>query len=60
MSEQNKTIKEKLEDLKSKLDWFNGEDFEVEESIEKYEEAKKVAEEIIKDLGNKKNELKEL
>lgn len=57
MSEKNKTIQEKMDALSAMVSWFNGEDFALEEAIEKFKAAEKLAIEIENDLTNLKNEI---
>lgn len=57
MSEPNKTIAQKTKDLSDLVDWFDSDDFSLEESIEKFKKAEKLAVEIEKDLINLKNEI---
>ncbi len=53
-----KQINEKIEELNSKVEWFYGDEFKLEEASEKYKEATKLAKEIEEDLKNLKNEIK--
>ena len=53
-----KKINEKIEELNSKVEWFYGDDFKLEEASEKYKEATKLAKEIEADLESLKNEIK--
>ena len=57
MSSQNQTIKQRVAKLDEALLWFESEYFNVEDAVLKYEEAKKLAEDIIKDLNQIKNNL---
>ncbi len=58
MSKQEKgNINEKIAALNEYLEWFNGDDFTLEQSIEKYNEAKKLADEIQANLAELKNEI---
>lgn len=60
MSTKNKTIKEQVADLEKILAWFEGEDFELDQALEKYQDAKKVVQEIEERLTKIKNQLEEL
>ncbi len=57
MSEANKSIKQKNEELTKLLDWFNGVDFDIEQAIDKYKQAEALAIEIETDLKTMKNEI---
>lgn len=57
MSEKNKTIQQKLDDLNQLVLWFQGDEFTLEESLEKFKSAEALAEEIDSDLDNLKNEI---
>ncbi len=56
--EKNVKISEKIEQLKGLTDWFYGEDFKLDEALEKYKQATMLAKEIEKDLEEMKNEIK--
>lgn len=57
MSEKNKTIAEKTAKLNELVAWFEGDDFVLEEALEKYAEAEKLAAEIEGDLKALKNNI---
>lgn len=57
MSSQKKTIKQKIAELDEILLWFESNDFDVEEAVIKYEEAKKLIDNTIDDLSQLKNKL---
>lgn len=57
MSKQNKTIKEKNEDLSKIIEWFNDSDLDLEEALAKYKQAEALAAEIEKDLVSMKNDI---
>jgi len=57
MSSKNKTISEKTTDLTKLVEWFDGEDFSLEEALDKYKEAEKLATEIEQDLKSLKNDI---
>ena len=57
MSEQNKTIAQKSEELNNLVTWFDSEDFSVEAAIDKFKQAEKLAASIEKDLLTIKNEV---
>lgn len=58
MSKNTKSIEEKITDLEQQVAWFDGEDFKIEEAIDKYKSAKEIAEAIQKDIDELKNEVK--
>lgn len=51
----NATVAEKTAKLDELVAWFDGDDFELEQAIEKFKEAEKLAEEIEHDLSELKN-----
>ncbi|MBB1556111.1 exodeoxyribonuclease VII small subunit [Candidatus Saccharibacteria bacterium] len=57
MSQENKSISEKMTKLGELVAWFEGEEFELEVALDKYKEAEKLADEIEKDLSGLKNEI---
>lgn len=57
MSQKNKTIADKTKELNNIVEWFDGDDFILEEAIDKYQQAEKLAKEIEKDLLSLKNEI---
>lgn len=50
-------LNQKLANLKHELDWFYGEDFSLDQALEKYRFATKLASEIRSDLENLKNQI---
>ncbi len=57
MSVSNNTISQKTKELSELVAWFDSEDFSLEESIDKFKQAEKLASEIEKDLHSLKNEI---
>lgn len=57
MSQTNKTIDQKRNELNELIAWFDSEVFQLEEAFEKYKVAEKLAREIEADLMNLKNEI---
>ena len=53
-----KNISEKIDDLKSGVEWFYSDDFRLEDASEKYKSMTELAKEIEKDLAELKNEIK--
>lgn len=58
MSEKNnESIAEKTAKLNQLVAWFNGDDFELEQALDKFTEAEKLAAEIESDLSALKNRI---
>lgn len=57
MSEKNKTIQEKITELSDLVQWFQGPDFSLEESVEKFKKAEELAEVIESELMSLKNDI---
>ena len=57
MSVKKRSISEKMTHLDELLAWFDGDSFELETALERFEEAKKLAGEIEKDLETVKNNI---
>jgi len=55
---QKESISKKIDRLKSQVEWFYGEDFDLAEAAGKYRGAMELAKEIERDLGSLKNEIK--
>lgn len=53
----NKSIQNKTEELTKLVSWFDSEDFDIEEALEKYKQAETLAQEIETDLIGLKNEV---
>ncbi len=53
-----KTINEKINDLKTGVDWFYSDDFDLSKAAEKFETLTSLAKEIQQDLDNLKNDIK--
>ncbi len=60
MSESKKTLNQKIEELDARVEWFYSDDFKLEEAVEKYKDATKLAKGIEKDLADLKNEIEVL
>ena len=54
---KNKTIKKQIAELNELIAWFDSDEFELEEALEKFEQAKKLADNIEKSLKELKNEI---
>lgn len=57
MSVKNESIATKMQQLNQYVEWFEGDEFVLEESIEKFNEAKKLVDEIYADLNKFKNKI---
>ncbi len=57
MSGKNKTIQEKMAELQTLVNWFQGDDFTLEEAVSKFSDAEKLAETIEGDLTALKNDI---
>ena len=57
MSDQNKSVQDKMTELSELVAWFQDESFTLEEALEKYKQAEQLAEEIEKDLTKLKNDI---
>ncbi len=53
-------LNQKIEKLDNEVEWFYSDDFKLEEAVEKYKGAVKLAKEIEKDLSELKNEIEVL
>lgn len=56
-SENKVSISKKMAQLDESVEWFYGEDFELDQAVAKYESAIKTATEIKEDLANLKNKV---
>lgn len=58
MSDKNsETVSKKLAKLSELVAWFESDDFVLEEAIERFKEAQKLAEDVETDLSKLKNEI---
>lgn len=55
--ETKKSISERIAELDSSVEWFYGEDFQLDQALEKYQQANRLAENIAKDLSELKNKV---
>jgi len=53
-----KSVQDKLSDLSELVGWFQGSSFKLETALDKFKQAKALAEEIEKDLTKLKNDIK--
>jgi len=56
-SKSEKTISQKIEELRQIAAWFESDDFDIEQAIERYQAAEKLAGEIEKDLDGLRNKV---
>lgn len=59
-TKKNKTLSQKMAELNQKIEWFNTDEFQLDEATTKYKEAIDLATEIKKDLTEMKNEVETL
>lgn len=52
-----KTVSQKMSDLSTLVAWFESDEFVIEQAVEKYKEAEKLARDIERDLESLKNEV---
>lgn len=57
MSEKNNSIAEKTAQLDRLIAWFDGDEFELEQALDKFKAAEKLAAEIEHDLLKLKNDI---
>lgn len=60
MSENKISLNQKIQNLNKEVEWFYSDEFKLEEAVEKYKKATKLAKEIEKDLIELKNEIEVL
>lgn len=56
----DKTIQQKIDTLEAKMDWFNSEEFNLDEAAKRYEEVDALASDIEKTLMDMKNDVEVL
>ena len=57
MSKENKTIQSKINELNKLVEWFDSEDFSLEQAMDKFQKAEALAEAIESDLKSLKNDI---
>ena len=55
MKENKVSLDDKIKELESQIAWFEGDDFNVEDAIERYTKAKKLSQSISRDIEEFKN-----
>lgn len=54
------SLNQKIANLDAEVEWFYSDDFKLEEAVDKYKKAAKLAKDIEKDLDELKNEIEVL
>ena len=54
---ENKSLNQRLEELNNSTEWFYSDDFNLDEAVQKYKTAIKLAEQLQKELDELKNEV---
>lgn len=57
MSAKSNDLNKKLEELDKLVAWFESDDIDIEQAVEKFEAANKLAAEIREDLGKLENKI---
>ena len=57
MTENKKSLNQKINELDDQVEWFYSDDFKLEQATDNYKKALKLAREIEDDLKNLKNEI---
>ena len=57
MSQKNKTIQEKMDELSGLIAWFDSDEFSLEEAIDRFKVAEALAADIEKELSSFKNDI---
>lgn len=56
-SKKQPTIKQQLAELDQILEWFEGDEFEIEQALERYQLAEKLVKKLEKSLKDQKNRI---
>lgn len=56
-AKKNESIEERLQQLEEKVRWFEGDEFQLEQAVERFKDAEEYAANIQKDLTSLKNEI---
>ena len=51
------TLNQKVEELRAMVAWFESDEFDIEQAIERYKKAEKLAESISADLSELRNDI---
>lgn len=57
MSDNKKSLNQKIEELDKNMEWFYSDDFNLDAAVEKYEKTLKMAKEVNEDLVKMKNKI---
>ena len=57
MAKETTSLTDKIKTLDSEVEWFYGEDFTLDQAVNRYKEALSLAKEIEKDLKTLKNQI---
>lgn len=57
MSDKNKNLQEKMDQLNQLIAWFDGDDFALEEAIDTFKAAETLAHDIEEELASFKNDI---
>ncbi len=60
MTENKKTLNQKIAELDGQVEWFYSDDFKLEQATDNYKKALELAKDIEEDLKNLKNEIEVL
>lgn len=54
---EKKSLNQKIAELDTQVEWFHSDEFKLEDAVDKYKKATKLAKEIEHDLDKLKNEI---
>jgi len=54
---ENRSISDKIAQLDHEIEWFYGEDFQLDQAVEKYQAASELADKIDRELGELRNQV---
>ena len=57
MSDNKKSINQKIDELDKNMEWFYSDDFNLDVAVEKFEETLKMAKDVDEDLTKMKNKI---
>lgn len=57
MSDNKKSLNQKIEELDKNMEWFYSDDFNLDAAVEKYEKTLKMAKEVNEDLVKMENKI---
>lgn len=56
-NQNNKTVNDKIEQLNREVEWFYGDDFQLDQAVERYQSANDLASDIEHELSELKNQV---